>query len=243
MSILARLSFWVSPERMGDFETTYKNKLVPILQKHDLEESSERGRKTVEGVFSRLFEMETPSEVAVKARALRSDPAWKKRLQDLGAIFRTLESDGLLRTRFGVYQTPVGPGKTVEVGPGLHQGAWHSFSVGVGLPSPTVEEILQGREGVLWLGTWGGLSRYDGEQFTIFTTEDGLTDNLVRCILEDREGVLWLGTDDGVSRYDGRTFRTFTTEDGLAGNCIMGSMLEEREGDLWIGEYREGGRR
>jgi len=48
---------------MDTFEATYRKKLVPILKQHDLEESSERGRRTVEGVFSRLFEVETPSEV------------------------------------------------------------------------------------------------------------------------------------------------------------------------------------
>ena len=81
MTTLARLSFWVAPERMDAFETAYKKKLMPILRKHDLKESSERGRRTVEGVFSRLFEVETPAGVAVKERALGRDPAWQERLR------------------------------------------------------------------------------------------------------------------------------------------------------------------
>ena len=44
MPTLARLSFWVSPEQMGAFEAAYKKKIVPVLKKHDLEESSEPGR-------------------------------------------------------------------------------------------------------------------------------------------------------------------------------------------------------
>lgn len=39
MPILARLSFWVPSERMDTFEAAYEKKIVPLLQRHDLEES------------------------------------------------------------------------------------------------------------------------------------------------------------------------------------------------------------
>ena len=228
---------------MDTFEATYKKKLVPILKKHDLEESSERGRSTVKGVFSRLFEVERPSEAAIKERALRNDPAWQKVLQNLGMAFGTTESDGLLRTHFGIYRTPAGPGKTVEAGSGFRQGSWQTFGVRDGLPSPAISHILQDREGYLWFGVGyppegfegGGVSRYDGAQFVTFTTEDGLASNAVVTILEDREGYLWFGTfGGGVSRYDGDQFVTFTTEDGLASNEVR-SIVEDRGGNLWFG--------
>ena len=57
MTTLARLSFWIDPVRQKEFAALYEQKLVPLLQKHDLIESPEPGRRTVEGVFSRLFEM------------------------------------------------------------------------------------------------------------------------------------------------------------------------------------------
>jgi len=77
MSTLTRLSFRVPPERIDAFETAYEKKLVPILGKHGLEESSERGRRTVAGVFSRLFEVTMPSEVAIKEIALQTDAVWQ----------------------------------------------------------------------------------------------------------------------------------------------------------------------
>ena len=43
---LARLSFWVSPERMAVFGATYKEKAVPILKQHSLLASAQRGRTT-----------------------------------------------------------------------------------------------------------------------------------------------------------------------------------------------------
>ena len=53
--VLARLSFWVPLERMDQFEAAYEEQLLPILKKHGLVESSQRGRATVDSVFNRLF--------------------------------------------------------------------------------------------------------------------------------------------------------------------------------------------
>ena len=46
----------------------------------------------------------------------------------------------------------------------------------------------------------------DSNQFTTFTTKDGLGDNMVNAIHQDKNGVLWFGTRDGVSRYNGEKF-------------------------------------
>jgi hypothetical protein len=91
----------------------------------------------------------------------------------------------------------------------------------------------------LWIGTDEGLSRYNGTQFTTFTTAEGLGSNSVQSILEDRAGSLWFGlgewdgTGKGVSRYDGQQFTTFTTQEGLPHNSVW-SMLEDSTGKLWF---------
>ena len=97
--------------------------------------------------------------------------------------------------------------------------------------------ILQDREGHLWFGTWGGVSRYDGQTLTTFTTKDGLAHNVVGSILQDREGHLWFGTfGGGLSRYDGQVFQTITRRDGLASNVVSRtSVIQDRDGDVWIG--------
>ena len=235
MAVLARLSFWIPPEQIDTFEAAYAKKIVPILRKHELEESSERSRISVEGIFSRLFEMEAPSEVAIKEHALESDPAWREVLRSLGTTFGKDETGGLIRTRFGLYRTPAGLGKRVEAGPGTRRGVWQTLDVSDGLPSPSIMGMVQDREGHLWFGTQGGgVGRYDGETFVTFTTDDGLADNTVWPILEDREGHLWFGTPGGVSRYDGEEFVTFTEDDGLAHSGAP-AILEDREGNLWFG--------
>src|ERR1700733_14137123 len=94
-----------------------------------------------------------------------------------------------------------------------HQ-AWRTDS---GLPQNTVHAILQTRDGYLWLGTEGGLVRFDGVRFSVYSTQNaaGLKSDNVGSLAEDHEGALWLGTTEGVTRYRHATFRTFNEEDGL----------------------------
>ena len=78
------------------------------------------------------------------------------------------------------------------------------------------------------------MSRYDGQTFTTFTTEDGLTSNSVRSLMQDREGQLWFGTEGGASRYDGQTFTTYTPHNEV------NSLLVDREGQLWFATWGDG---
>jgi len=97
-----------------------------------------------------------------------------------------------------------------------------------------VTSILQDRKGHLWFGTDGGVSRYDGEEFTPFTTDHGLAHDTVTSILQDREGHLWFGTwGGGVSRYDGKVFQRLDQQDGLAHDTVH-HLLQDRQGDIWI---------
>src|SRR5206468_10639538 len=68
-----------------------------------------------------------------------------------------------------------------------------------GLPQNSILSIAQTRDGYLWLGTWGGLARFDGVRFTVFNrgnTEE-LKNNYIYALHEDHEGSLWIGTGGG----------------------------------------------
>jgi len=115
------------------------------------------------------------------------------------------------------------------------RGCWRTYGVEDGLASGSVFSPIQDREGNLWFGTFGGVSRFDSQTWTTYTTEDGLPVNGVQAIVEDRAGNFWFGTrGGGVTRYDGHTWTTFTTEDGLADNSVR-SAMQDREGTLWFG--------
>ncbi|MFC3196715.1 two-component regulator propeller domain-containing protein [Parapedobacter deserti] len=79
-----------------------------------------------------------------------------------------------------------------------------------GLSNSAVNCILQDRDGVLWIGTWDGLNRYDGQTFHVINfggddTRRGLVSNVVRELLEDRDNRIWITTVEGISRYDKAT--------------------------------------
>lgn len=103
-----------------------------------------------------------------------------------------------------------------------------------GLPQESVWAITQTRDGYLWVGTGGGLARFDGVRFELFGIQDGLPSMQIRAFLEDHNGALWIGTANGVSRYLHGTFTSWTRHDGLAGESVT-QLAEDRQGNIWIG--------
>lgn len=103
-----------------------------------------------------------------------------------------------------------------------------------GLPQNSVWAIQQTRDGYLWIGTGGGLARFDGVRFKFFGMPEGLPSLHVRALLETRDGALWVGTARGLCRYADGKFTTWTTRDGLAGESVV-QLAEDGAGDLWIG--------
>ena len=82
-----------------------------------------------------------------------------------------------------------------------------SYSVEDGLNSSKVYSLLQDQNDYIWLGTAGGVSRFDGINFENFTSENGLAPKGVFTVFTDSKANLWLGhLDGGISRYDGTKF-------------------------------------
>ena len=73
--------------------------------------------------------------------------------------------------------------------------------------------------GILWLGTNGGLNRFDTKtgKAKYYMAEDGLANNIIYGILEDSNGTLWMSTNHGISNFDPEeeTFRNYGLDDGL----------------------------
>ena len=103
-----------------------------------------------------------------------------------------------------------------------------------GLPDNFVWAVRETRDGSIWIGTNGGLTRMSGDRLVTYTTRDGLPDNRVNSLWEDRDGSLWIGTAKGLVRSRGGKFETYTTRDGLSDDAVS-ALYEDAEGSLWIG--------
>src|ERR1039458_3247467 len=106
-----------------------------------------------------------------------------------------------------------------------------------GLPEDFAQALAQTRDGYLWIGTSGGLVRFDGIRFTAFNRENSpaFQDDSFYSLLVSKDGTLWGGTEGGgLVRYKGGTFRVFGAADGLT-NSFVRVIFEDREGNLWAG--------
>ena len=94
------------------------------------------------------------------------------------------------------------------------------------------------RDGVVWVGTWGGgLAKFDGETYTNYTVRDGLPSNHVFMLHEDRDGILWVGTSHGLTRLENETFEArLTIHEGLISDTVFS--MDTQDGNiLWVGSF------
>jgi signal transduction histidine kinase/ligand-binding sensor domain-containing protein/CheY-like chemotaxis protein len=79
--------------------------------------------------------------------------------------------------------------------------ALEHFGFESGLRSLAIRTISQDTEGYLWVGTTGGLFRFDGHRFVIFRTNEGLADASVTCQLNTAAGDRIVATSHGLVTY------------------------------------------
>ncbi|WP_373495210.1 two-component regulator propeller domain-containing protein [Aquiflexum sp.] len=100
-------------------------------------------------------------------------------------------------------------------------------------PISIVRNIVQDRNGNVWIASWEGVFRYDGRFFTNITNK--VSSARFFSILEDSKGDFWFGSiGSGVYYYNGKSFQNFTTKDGLVNNEIT-CIFEDKAGNIWFG--------
>lgn len=109
------------------------------------------------------------------------------------------------------------------------------WTIDDGLPQNSVTSIVQAPDGHLWLGTFGGLVQFDGNQFIppgFVHDSSGVASRIVSMHL-DRDGALWLGgAGRGLLRFHNGTLSHFGPEDGAPGGPIW-SIIVDPEGVIW----------
>ncbi|HET9054327.1 MAG TPA: two-component regulator propeller domain-containing protein, partial [Cyclobacteriaceae bacterium] len=86
----------------------------------------------------------------------------------------------------------------------------HNYTAVHGVPQSQMNGMMEDNNGYLWLATYGGgVARFDGQNFKIYTTLDGLLNNTVYDLKIDSEQNIWAVHPQGVSRFNGTSFKTF----------------------------------
>ena len=106
------------------------------------------------------------------------------------------------------------------------------------LPSDNIQSIFIAPDGTKWFGTKKGIAKHTGnntlENWTVYTTDDGLVHNFIQAITGDNQGNIWFGTKEGISVFNGSSWISYTTDNGLASDNIL-SIAIDHDGIVWIG--------
>jgi signal transduction histidine kinase/ligand-binding sensor domain-containing protein/AraC-like DNA-binding protein len=119
-----------------------------------------------------------------------------------------------------------------------------------GLPADHIRQLHEDRDGVMWIGTYGGgLARYKEGRFATLDRGRGLVEDVVSAVLEDDGGNLWLAGNMGIQRIsraqankvlDGRRERVdavlYARDAGLRNPETTGYPgYRSLDGRLWFG--------
>ena len=121
---------------------------------------------------------------------------------------------------------------------------WLHYTTENGLPSNEIYGLTLDIDNNLWVSTWEGVAKFDGQAWTVpYTVQnDTLFNNHVHDTLFDGQGNIWVGhIEKGISRYNqaGGAWEHITASpDGLSGDNVRGLALQKAAGDapesIWI---------
>lgn len=106
----------------------------------------------------------------------------------------------------------------------------NQYNLKDGLPQSQVTALLQDHRGALWVGTQGGgLAKFNGVDFTVINTGDGLPGNQILSLIQEGDRLL-VGTDNGLCSFDGREVQS----DTIASHHLRIEALLHDENRLFI---------
>ncbi len=112
-----------------------------------------------------------------------------------------------------------------------------NWTVEDGLIQSQASCICQDNYRQLWIGTEGGISKFDGKKFTSYSVQDGLIANDINDILCNKHGMLWVATGSGITAFNGKNFRNVKTNDNKGNNYK--SLIEDEQGVIYgINNYK-----
>lgn len=110
------------------------------------------------------------------------------------------------------------------------------------LPNDWINSIVEDSNGLIWIGTFKGLSCFNPKKNTFinFLNQSNLLPAyVVNTILEAADGKIYAGTTEGIACFDvkSRKISHYSTSNGLPSDVICG-MAEDEQGNIWISTHQ-----
>jgi signal transduction histidine kinase/ligand-binding sensor domain-containing protein len=111
--------------------------------------------------------------------------------------------------------------------------SWNSSS---GLPQNSINRIVQDKNGFIWLATFGGLARFDGYSFRVYTSNEFpvLQNDRINFIAVDSQNRIWISNEIGkLIIFDGKTFTDITSKFPAA-YLNISQFAEDSKGNFYL---------
>lgn len=118
------------------------------------------------------------------------------------------------------------------------------YSIDQGMYETNITSVIQDRTGFLWFGTYTGIEKFDGYNFTSFKNSpldtNSIDNAFVNTLCEDKEGNIWIGTWHRLDKFNYTTgifthYKPNPPGNETKMNKHVLSICEDNEGILWIG--------
>lgn len=154
----------------------------------------------------------------------------------------------------GAYSITKGPDGSIWVGTygggmsRLKNGKWSNFNIQHGLCDAFVYDIHFDKNGVMWVATWSGINKIEGDiqnraswkKITRENTNMGLSDDWVYAIEIAADGTLWFGTEVGINRFNGKEeWNNWQHKDGLGANIDLLKAENQRQSVQLSGSHHQ----
>jgi len=110
------------------------------------------------------------------------------------------------------------------------------YQVDDGLVHNAVTAVIQDSAGLIWVGTRGGLNRFDGYSFKAYKNNKdqfgSLGNDVINCIAEDKNRMIWIATGKGIFKYN--PYKEVLTELEIVPKEYTNNLVVDRDNNLWF---------
>jgi len=107
-----------------------------------------------------------------------------------------------------------------------------------GLPNVGVRDVIQAKDGFIWVGTFGGIARFDGVNFEKYEDIFDKSELIFEAIALGANNLIWLGTDNGLFYFKENSFKKIAGDINFS--AWVTSILVENQEKIWIGTRENG---
>ena len=156
-------------------------------------------------------------------------------------IIKQFKSLLIILLFFSNFELALGQYRNLDPDKSITQYKLRSWTIDNGLPSNAISNIIQSQDGYIWIATYGGVAKFDGIDFTKFTSYENsaLYTEAAKIVCEDNDGTIWIGTQKGIALYkDSKLYRNKKLSPLDETN--IESIYIDNKNQVWIGTNASG---